>query len=80
MEGRPVHIKGNKMIILGELGPATKRQISHFLNEWWEFDNVSYQQYHKRFNTVGEDMITGLKYHDPLIYEFVLLKLEGFNE
>ena len=64
------------MIILGNLGVANKRLINHFLDEWYEFDDVSYNQYHKKYNGVGQDMAEYLKYNDPLIYFYVLDRLE----
>lgn len=66
------------MVILGALGIADKRLINLFLDDWWNFDNISYKVYHRKHNAVGEDMIQGLKFNDRLIYEFILLPLEGY--
>ena len=65
------------MIILGNLGVADKRLINQFLDEWYEFDDGSYNQYHKKYNGVGQDMVEYLKYNDPIIYFYVLDRLEG---
>ena len=63
------------MIILGNLGVADRRLINQFLDEWWKFDKVSYNQYWKH-NSVGWDMVGFLKYNDPIIYFYVLDRLE----
>lgn len=64
------------MIIFGELGVATKRLMNQFLNEWWAFDDVSYNHYHKKYKGVGQDMVEYLKYNDPVVYDYVLEALE----
>ena len=65
-----------QVIILGNLGVANKRLINQFLDEWYEFDDVSYNQYHKSHNGVGQNMVEYLKYNDPIIYFYVLDRLE----
>ena len=64
------------MIILGNLGVASKKLTNLFLDEWWEFDSVSYKQYHKDYGMTGHDMVQALKYHDPFIYGYILQILE----
>ena len=65
------------MIILGNLGVAGKGLINRFLNAWWSFDPPSYNKAHKKFNGVGKDMVQWLKYHEPVVYDYVLESLGG---
>ena len=60
------------MIILGKLGVANTRVITSFLDNWYTLEPTSYTAYYKKYNEVGEDMILGLKYSDPYLYETLL--------